>query len=71
MAFGFGNNANTDNISANGQQQSLTGNKAAGKKWRARIACTYNGTYVAAGTVVSAAEMKNPHFEPLEENVQE
>jgi hypothetical protein len=35
------------------------------KKWRAKVDCIYNRAYIAAGTVVSAAVMKNPHFEEV------
>jgi hypothetical protein len=62
--FGNGNAGSNPDGQANGGGA----NKEAPalKTWRAKVACTYQGSYVAAGSTVQAADMKNPHFELAE-----
>jgi hypothetical protein len=43
------------------------GEKTGLKKWRAKRDCIYQKAYVAEGTVVEAAEMKNTNFEAVKE----
>jgi hypothetical protein len=52
---------------ANNPPPAGNGAKEGMKKWRAKRDCIYQKAYVTEGTVVEAAEMKNPHFEAVEE----
>jgi hypothetical protein len=52
---------------ANNPPAAGNGEKTGLKKWRAKRNCIYQKAYVAEGTVVEAAEMKNTNFEAVEE----
>ncbi|MDR2662712.1 MAG: hypothetical protein LBC31_06915 [Treponema sp.] len=48
------------------EEQNNGGKQPAAKQpaaWKATCDCTYNGEYVAAGEIVYADKMDNPHFE--------